>query len=193
MAPSFCVELSDDEQARLLAIAGQSIQSGLASENALQLDHAELGPSLLVKSAVFVTLRYNDALRGCVGSLQARASLAQAVATSSYNAAFQDRRFARIQVSEFNALRIEISVLSEMEPIEVDSRHALLARLQPGVDGLLLEDEGLRTTFLPKVWDKVDSPSEFLEQLLIKAGLASGYWSDSIRCYRYHTLNFDNN
>ena len=193
MPPSLCIELGDSEQSRLLAIARQSINSGLTSDRASQLDLSQFEGNLLVESAVFITLTRFGELRGCVGSLQAVEPLAQAVATSAFNAAFRDRRFGPVRADELDTIRIEISILSEMEPIEAPTRQALLELLQPGVDGLLLEDRGYRSTFLPKVWEKIASPSEFLENLLQKAGLGAGHWSGSLRFHRYHSFTFAEN
>jgi len=193
MPLSLCIELSDSEQTRLLDIARQSLSSGLATGRALQFEISQLEDSLQIDAAVFITLTRSGELRGCVGSLQAVEPLAQAVATSAFNAAFRDRRFGPLGVDELDAIRIEISVLSEMEPIEADSRQALLDSLQPGVDGLLLEDQGYRSTFLPKVWEKITSPAEFLQQLMLKAGLGAGHWSGTLRFHRYHTFTFAEN
>ena len=192
MAPSLCIDLDAEQQAQLLAIARASIQAGLVNGNPLQLDD-DFDPVLKRKSAVFVTLMRNGMLRGCIGSLEASEPLAQAVATASFNAAFRDRRFNRLEADEFESLDIEISILSEMEPIQADSRQALVEQLQPGRDGLLLEDGGRRATFLPKVWDKMASADEFMMHLLVKAGLARDHWSDTMRFHRYRTLNVREN
>ncbi|CAD7842384.1 MAG: hypothetical protein [Olavius algarvensis Gamma 3 endosymbiont] len=189
MPPSNCIELNASEQSQLLALARQSIQSGLESGRALRPDLARYEDKLQIDRAVFITLTQDGELRGCVGSLQAVEPLAQAVATAAYNAAFRDRRFAALSADELKRVRIEISVLSELQPIEAQSRQALLDLLQPGVDGLLLEDRGYRSTFLPKIWEKIVSPGDFLEQLLLKAGLGADYWSDSLRFQRYQSLN----
>jgi AmmeMemoRadiSam system protein A len=193
MPPSLCVDLGADEQARLLDIARHSIVLGLDSGAALQLDVAQLEPGFRVDSAVFITLNLAGNLRGCIGSLQPSAPLAQAVANSAFNAAFRDRRFAQVEADEIEKLRIEVSVLSAMELISVDTRRALLDNLQPGVDGLLIEDQGHRSTFLPKVWEKITTADEFVGQLMLKAGLAADYWSGTIRCYRYHSISFTEN
>lgn len=193
MQLSLCVNLSGDEQVRLLEIARQSIHYGLESGRALQLDVAHFDDNLRIEAAVFTTLtRFGD-LRGCIGSLQAADPLAQAVANSAFNAAFRDRRFGKVDSTELDDLRIEISVLSELEPVEAVSRQMLLDNLQPGVDGLLMEDQGYRSTFLPKVWEKLPSSNEFLGELMQKAGLPAEHWSDSIRFHRYHTLSFAEN
>ena len=189
MAPSLCISLDDRQQTQLLDIARQSIQAGFASDQALRFDPARLESDLGSESAVFVTLSKQGQLRGCIGSLEAREPLAQAVATAAFNAAFRDRRFQRLGEDEFDTIDIEVSILSPMETIDVDDRQDLLAELRPGIDGLLLEDKGQRATFLPKVWEKIGSADEFVTQLLLKAGLTGDHWSDSLRCYRYHTLN----
>ena len=190
MPPSICIELDQDERASLLEIARRSIAEGLETGRALVVDGAALGDKFDTRAAVFITLTRGGELRGCIGSLQAQHPLAQAVANSAFNAAFSDRRFPALGADELDSIRIEISVLSEMEPIAADSREALLDELQPGVDGLLLEDRGYRSTFLPKVWDSLGSRGEFLEHLCLKAGLGARYWSDTIRFHRYHTLSF---
>ena len=74
--------------------------------------------------------------------------------------------------------------------LRLDSRQALLDSLQPGIDGLLLEDRGYRSTFLPKVWEKITTPEQFLEHLCLKAGLGARHWSGTLRLHRYHTLSF---
>jgi AmmeMemoRadiSam system protein A len=193
MLPSLCVDLSADEQARLLDITRRSIVSGLDSGAALQLDIAQLDANLRIDSAVFVTLTLGGNLRGCIGSLQPSAPLAQAVANAAFNAAFRDPRFTQVQADEIENLSIEVSVLSSMELIPVDTRQALLDNLQPGVDGLLLEDQGHRATFLPQVWEKITTADEFVGQLMLKEGLAVDYWSNTIRCYRYHSISFGEN
>ena len=193
MPPSLCIDLDQRERAQLLEIARRSIDEGLAKGRALAVDLQLLTEKLNTSAAVFITLTRGGELRGCVGSLQAVDPLAQAVANSAFNAAFGDRRFPSLRADELDAIRIEISVLSEMEPIEAESRQALLDALQPGVDGLLLEDRGYRSTFLPKVWDSLASPAEFLEHLCLKAGLGARYWSDTIRFHRYRTLSFAEN
>ncbi len=190
MPPSPCIELNRRERARLLEIARRSIRHGLDTGAAFRVDPGELDGRLARVSAVFVTLLRDGRLRGCVGSLEASAPLAQAVATSAFNAAFRDLRFPQLRGDEFESLAIEVAVLSPMEPVAAASRDQLLDLLEPGLDGLLLEDRGRRATFLPKVWEKIASRHQFVEQLLLKAGLPPDHWSDSLRISRYRTLSF---
>ncbi len=190
MLPSFSVEPDAHGRQALLAIAREALHAGQQSGSPLQVDTDRYASELSIPGAVFVTLTLEGALRGCVGSLEARAPLVQAVATAAHNAAYRDRRFDAIAAGEIGTLEIEISLLSDMMPMSVDTRAELLEQLVPGDDGLLIEDRGLRATFLPKVWEKIPRADEFVGQLMQKAGLPAGYWSSSIRCSRYHCLTF---
>jgi AmmeMemoRadiSam system protein A len=190
MAPSFCIDLSESDRDQLLEIARRSIESGLAGDNALQLGNESPSSSLSIPLSSFVTLTRSGALRGCVGSLESSGPLAQSVADSAFKAAFRDSRFAPLETGEIEDLRIEISVLSELEPLTVSNRADLLNQLQPGEDGLLLQDGNYRATFLPKMWEKFSNPEKFLDQLLVKAGLPDDYWSESISFMRYRALSF---
>jgi len=190
MPPSPCIELSPSLQRQLLGIARHSIEQGLDASTPMAVDLAGLEPVLCEAAAVFVTLTQQAQLRGCIGSLQARDALAQAVANAACNAAFRDPRFGRVGASELDQIEIEISVLSKLESWQPGSRESLLRELRPGVDGLLIEDRGLRATFLPQVWEKMGSAEEFVGQLMHKAGLPNRHWSSSIQLHRYQTLSF---
>ena len=172
----------------LLAIARMAIARGTRTDEELEL--ASLPTALHCERAVFVTLVTNGGLRGCIGSLLPSAPLAIAVAEAARAAAHSDPRFPPLAIEELPATCIEISVLSALERIAVESRHALLDALRPGVDGLLLEEGHHRSTFLPKVWDQLPHAEDFLSQLLAKAGLPADHWSPSIQVHRYTASNF---
>lgn len=190
MLPSPCIELDSKQQRELLAIARRSIAQGFATAAPLRLPLAALTVPFSVNTAVFVTLTQNGALRGCIGALQARQPLAQAVAAAAFGSAFSDPRFEPLQRADLESVQIEISVLSPLQSFDVDSRTALLQSLRRNVDGLVIEDQGKRATFLPKVWDKIATPAAFVEELMVKAGLPADHWSNSIRVQRYSTLTF---
>jgi AmmeMemoRadiSam system protein A len=190
MVPSFCIDPSEAEKLRLLEIARQSIESGLNGGGFMQPDTEQLDGILTTQFGVFVTLTQLEQLRGCMGALESSEPLAKTLTSCAFNAAFQDPRFPRLDTSELTNTRIEISLLSQMERLIVGSREDLLRQLRPRVDGLLLEDGDYRSTFLPKVWEKIAEPEEFLKQLLFKAGLSFDYWSETIRFKRYHTVSF---
>ena len=56
-------------------------------------------------------------------------------------------------------------------PLEFKSPEDLLAKLRPGVDGVVLSVGPDQATYLPQVWKEIPSKEEFLGSLSRKAGL----------------------
>lgn len=135
--------------------------------------------------ASFVTLKIDGELRGCIGSLLAYRTLAEDVSGNALAAAFHDPRFPRLGARELPRVRIEVSVLSALEPVPYEDEADLLSRIRPGIDGLVLEHDGHRGTFLPAVWRNLPRPEEFLRQLKRKAGLRPEFWASGVQVSRY--------
>lgn len=135
--------------------------------------------------ATFVTLTSGGRLRGCIGSLEAWRSVGEDVASNALSAAFRDPRFRPVSASEFDRVRVEVSLLTPPEPFEFTDEADAVARLRPGVDGVILTASGLRGTFLPQVWDELPNPADFMAHLKRKAGLPASYWGRDVRLERY--------
>jgi AmmeMemoRadiSam system protein A len=146
--------------------------------------------ALAAPGATFVTLRRDGDLRGCIGSLAAWRPLGVDVDANARAAAFRDPRFAPLAVAEFAAITVEVSLLSPSEPLPWADEAAACALLRPDVDGIILECDGRRATFLPQVWEQLPDPREFLAALKRKAGLPAGYWSPRMRLARYTVAKF---
>lgn len=144
-------------------------------------------PRLRTPGASFVTL--HDAaghLRGCVGHLEPDRALIDDVRRNALAAAFGDGRFAQVKSPELGGLRIEVSLLSPLEPLPPVSTLDQAARqLRPGVDGALLECGAHRGTLLPQVWRNLPEPQAFVGALLAKAGLPGDRWPTGARMSRY--------
>lgn len=179
------ISLTEAQQQRLLALAKQSIEHGLRTGRPLKINLADFPPELTVPRATFVTLEKHQQLRGCIGMLQAIRPLAEDIAENAYSAAFKDPRFPPLQADELGDLDIHLSLLTPAEPMAFTSEQDLLTKLQPGIDGLILEEGHRRGTFLPSVWGMLPDAGQFLRHLKQKAGLPAHYWSDTIKIYRY--------
>lgn len=142
-------------------------------------------PELAEPAATFVTLTQSGQLRGCIGTLEAHQPLARDVAMNAVAAAFRDRRFAPLRQEEFALTRVEVSLLTPPEPFAVASEADALARLRPGIDGLILACDGRRATFLPQVWESLPTPQQFMAQLKLKAGLPADFWHANLILARY--------
>lgn len=181
--------LNANAKRELTDIAWQSIRFGVKSHRMLTV-HPALTDELNQPGASFVTLHKAGQLRGCIGSLEAQQSLIRDVAQNAFSAAFNDPRFTPLEAEELPALTLQISILTAPESIQFKSEVDLLRQLVPGEDGLVLEDQGHRGTFLPQVWEQLPQPSLFLSQLKRKAGLPANHWSDSLRVQRYRVEKF---
>ena len=165
----------------LLVRARNALAADLGLPARDEPDHA----ALAMPGATFVTLTEGGALRGCIGSLEAWRSLDEDVRANARAAAFRDPRFTPVGRDEWPRLGVEVSLLSVPVPMSVADEADALAQLRPGVDGLVFEAAGRRSTFLPQVWDSLPDPHDFLTQLKLKAGLSPDYWSPEVKLQRY--------
>jgi AmmeMemoRadiSam system protein A len=165
----------------LLTIARSAIGGELGFPRVAVPGHG----GLTEPGATFVTLKLGGELRGCIGSLKPLRPLGVDVRENAVAAAFRDPRFPPLAAVEFEATSIEVSLLSASEPFDVAGEDDLVARLRPGVDGLILECGLHRATFLPQVWDALAEPRAFVAALKRKAGLPEDFWSPRMNVARY--------
>lgn len=135
--------------------------------------------------ASFVTLMQSNQLRGCIGSLRPTRPLLADVQANAVAAAFRDPRFKPVTREEFERTLVEVSVLSALEPLPAADEDDAVARLRPGVDGLVFRYGHHQSTFLPQVWEHFPDPREFLIQLKHKAGLPPDFWDAQAALHRY--------
>lgn len=170
----------------LLALARAAISSALG--HPMQADATP--PWLQELGACFVTLTQAGQLRGCIGSLQARRSLLADVQANAVAAALQDPRFAPLGLAELPHTEIEVSVLLPMQPLAFTDEADALARLRPGVDGVVFEYKAYRSTFLPQVWEQLPDRLDFMAHLKQKAGLPPHFWAPGVHLQRYTVTKF---
>lgn len=190
MAHSPSMDLDVHQRRTLLELGRSSIGQGLVARRLPAWPDAPVDAGLKVERASFVTLEIGGGLRGCCGSVEARRPLAEDVWCNAWASAFSDPRFPPLAHGEFSQLDLRISVLSPLEPLAVASESELIDALRPGTDGLLLELDAMRVTFLPAVWEQLPEPREFLRHLKQKAHWPATFWSSRIRVFRYTTQSF---
>lgn len=167
----------------LLPVARAAIEQALGGQSSAS--NSVLPAWVNQEGASFVTLTQAGQLRGCIGTLEPHRSLLEDVKANAVAAATRDPRFPRLQYAELAHTDVELSVLSPIVAMPVSSEEDALAKLRPGVDGIVLEWHGHRSTFLPQVWEQLSDPVEFLGYLKRKAGLAVDFWADDLQLGRY--------
>lgn len=173
--------MSDQRGEVLLPIARAAIARGLSLSHKAE----ESAPWLAEHGACFVTLTQFGELRGCIGSLQAHRSLLDDVKSNAVSAALRDPRFKPLTEEEFDITTVEVSLLSKSQEMQVRDEADALAQLRPGVDGIIFEYGGYRSTFLPQVWESLAQPRDFLAMLRRKAGLPDDFWAEGVKLSRY--------
>ena len=170
--------LTDAQRANLLAVARASIEQHLGGRSVTEAVLEDVPDG----SGVFVTIKRRGELRGCLGTLQLRASLAEEVARCARDSATEDPRFPPMTPEELAESSIEISVLGPLEPIDPPAERAVVI----GRHGLVAEQGGRRGLLLPQVaveWGW--TPEQFLRQTCHKAGLPLDAWQHGARMYRF--------
>jgi AmmeMemoRadiSam system protein A len=162
--------LSEEARRQLLALARGTLEAHLRGEPPPRLasDRAE---TFGEARALFVTLRRDGRLRGCIGTLAPEGDLARTVPRFALRAAFEDPRFPALTSEELPDCTIEISVLTPPRPVEKPEEIAV------GRDGLMIELGGRRGLLLPQVavewgFDRL----MFLAEVSRKAGLPPDAW-----------------
>jgi AmmeMemoRadiSam system protein A len=176
--------LTDEERKALLQIARKSIESVLLHRPTKDL--SGLQGELRELRGVFVTLKRHGELRGCIGYVEPRLPLAEAVQEVAQKAAFEDPRFLPLTMEEWPDVDIEISILSPLE------RVTDVQEIEVGKHGLVIDAGFTRGLLLPQVateyhWDR----EQFLRHTAIKAGLPPDAWQKSgVRLYTFTTETF---
>jgi len=177
-----------DRGSFLIGVAGAGIRRALDVGPGGGPDLADCPPLALTARACFVTLTTSaQGLRGCRGSLEPRRALGLDVWHNAQASACADPRFPALQRAELGELSIEIAVLGPLETVHAMSEAELQAQLVPLRDGLVLRWRAHRATFLPKVWEHLPEPRDFLAALRQKAGLPPDFWSPELVIERYKT------
>lgn len=177
--------LTDAQRRALLALARESVEATVIGRAiAVTLD-----VQLPAASGVFVTLKHEGRLQGCLGTLECRQELFEEVVRCAADAATVDPRFPPVSPAQLTRLSIELSVLGPLERIEpgesVDSLIVI------GRHGLVIERGRRRGVLLPQVASERQWTAEhFLRQVCIKANLEPDAFRQGATVYRFEAEVF---
>jgi AmmeMemoRadiSam system protein A len=169
---------SPERRHELLELARRALAHYLETGRILEAPPAPGGEK--PPTGVFVTLRRQRRLRGCIGVVGTGDPLDRCVVRCCLAAATEDPRFQEVRPEELPDLTLEISVLSPLVPVSSPEEIVV------GRDGLQIEREGRRGLLLPQVpaeqgWDR----DAYLEALCRKAGLPADAWRTGARIQRF--------
>lgn len=140
---------------------------------------ARLLPVFSEKRGVFVTITRSGELRGCIGYPYPVLPLEEAIPSAATGAALEDPRFPPVTIPELDQIRIEVTVLTPPQPIDVKPEQRANA-IVIGKHGLIARSGGRSGLLLPQVaTDYSWSSEEFLTHTCMKAGLPANCWKRS--------------
>lgn len=195
-----CAELNPEsrvkaETSKYVAIARHTIEEYVTDDHEIcvddlieagiiQTDDAGL-PSdsdLDMRAGVFVSLKKNGELRGCIGTISPTCNnVIKEIIQNAISAGLKDPRFDPVRPEELSQLVYSVDVLGE--PQNVSSMKELDARRY----GVIVTRGFRRGLLLPDL-EGVDTPEEQISIALRKAGISAGdnYSIQRFEVIRYH-------
>lgn len=162
------LSLNEKEKKVLLAIARDTIVEYLESGrhlNGIEKKY-NISKNLKETTGVFVTLKKNGHLRGCIGSLIGKSPLYLGVMDNAINATAKDYRFNPVKKEELKKINIEVSVMTPLQRI------GDYKKIRLGTDGVIVKKGRYQSVFLPQVATETGwNLDQFLSNLCRKAGL----------------------
>jgi AmmeMemoRadiSam system protein A len=185
-------KLNDKEGKYLLDMARKTIEEALSGKKAADQDGADDSPRFAEKRGTFVTLTIDKNLRGCIGHIIPQETLLEGVKENAINAAFKDPRFNPLSKSEWQKVKIEISILTDPARLEYSDADDLLKKIHPNIDGVIIKKGYYQSTFLPQVWEQLPDKKEFFTHLCLKAGMDGNEWrKGKLEVYTYQVQAFE--
>lgn len=149
----------------LVDLAKQAIELFATSGQTLETPHP-LPPEMARQAGVFVSIKKNGDLRGCIGTfLATQDTLAHEIIVNAIQSASADPRFPPIEASELSEISISVDILTRPEPCEQ-------SQLDPARYGVVVEHGWRRGLLLPDL-DGVETVADQVAIAKRKAGIRS--------------------
>ena len=170
----------------VLEIAHKSINQEFDKSICIKRDDlVKKHPFLRKLRSCFITLKQDNRLRGCIGSIIPQKALIDEIVDNAKSAAFYDPRFSPVTKTDLKNIEIEVSVLSSPEKVKYKNIEDLKSKIVPFFDGVVLRCGKRSATFLPQVWEDLPDFSSFFVHLCLKASLSADCLEKKPEIYKY--------
>jgi len=133
------------------------------------------------KAGVFVSLKKNGNLRGCIGTfMPTQENIAQEIIKNAISAAVDDPRFSSVNVSELEDLSISVDVLSAPEEVKD------ISQFDPKKYGVIVSSGYKKGLLLPDL-EGVDTVEYQIDIAKRKAGI---YPDEKVKLYRFEVQRY---
>jgi AmmeMemoRadiSam system protein A len=152
----------------LVRLVKETVELYVREGTIREVREKELTPDLKERAGVFVCLKIDGNLRGCIGTFQPQEStIAHEAVRNAVSAATCDPRFTCVRADELDVIEYTVDVLTPPEPIK-DRRE-----LDPRRYGVIVQAGSRRGLLLPDL-EGVDSAEYQINIAMQKAGIPPG-------------------
>ncbi len=152
----------------LVKLAKDAVELYIREGKVLEVREDELLPELKQRAGVFVCLKSDGMLRGCIGTFQpTESTIARETVRNAISAATCDPRFTCVRAEELHAVEYTVDVLTPPEPVKGRSE------LDPRRYGVIVQAGARRGLLLPDL-EGVDTVDYQISIAMQKAGIPSG-------------------
>ncbi|TDA68630.1 MAG: AmmeMemoRadiSam system protein A [Clostridia bacterium] len=173
--------IGGQEVSPAVRLARQALETYVRSKQVISPPR-ELPPELGARAGVFVSLKKQGQLRGCIGTtLPTCANVAEEIIRNALSAGLEDPRFPPVRVEELAELTYSVDVLQPGEPVHD------LSELDPRRYGVIVRS-GRRVGLLLPDLEGVDTAAEQIAIARQKAGIRPDepYQIEKFTVVRYH-------
>lgn len=173
-----------NEDKYIVDLARRAIEKYIISGQEIKISEEELPEILKKEAGVFVSLKKNGRLRGCMGSFRpVQKNAAYEIVSNAMTAAENDPRFPTVKKEELQDIIISVDILSEPEKIRDKNE------LDVKKYGILVKG-GHQTGLLLPDLEGVDTVEKQIQIAKKKAGLPE---TAEVEIYRFKVSRFKEN
>lgn len=159
------MEANNSNESPYVKLAKDTLESYIRSGKEMDMPEGLPEEMLNRKAGVFVSLKKDGDLRGCIGTIMPTTGcIAEEIIQNAVSAGVSDPRFYPVQAEELPHISCSVDVLSEAEPIES------LDELDVRKYGVIVR-AGRRSGLLLPDLEGVDTPEQQVMIALRKAGI----------------------
>jgi AmmeMemoRadiSam system protein A len=163
-----------------VGLARASLQHFLRVGSVLSVPD-ELTKELQGRAGVFVSLKKQGELRGCIGTFEAtRSNIASEIIYNAISAGTEDPRFWPVELEELDQITISVDVLEAPELIDS------IDKLNPEKYGVIVK-RGRRSGLLLPMLEGVDTVAQQISIVKQKAGIGA---AEEVELYRFSVTRY---
>ncbi len=165
----------------LVALAKRAVEEYVRDRRVITPPE-DLSPEMKQRAGVFVSLKKNRQLRGCIGTIvPTTGNVAEEIIKNAIAAATEDPRFYPVQPEELDEIEYSVDVLSEPERVND------LSELDPKKYGVIVIKDLRKGLLLPDL-EGVDTVEEQLRIAKMKAGISP---DEDCEIYRFTVKRYN--